>query len=185
MHKPDSHPRPRLGAVLLLAAASLGLAGCSYSHEYDPFTVGSDIEARAPEPLGNRQFVRGVYADVLGRAPGVHDFSVQDAQGNELYTFPINEQPTMVNALNGMGDPEPMRALLCAGLLGSSEISIPDKADVEDPGQFIRDRFRTLLGREPNAYEADAFEDAWLTDEATGPRTVVRAIVGSREYQSR
>jgi hypothetical protein len=185
MTSPKKYPRLCLRAALLVAAGSLGLAGCSYSYEFDSFTVGSDAEGRAPEPLSNSQFVRGVYADVLGRAPAVHDFSIEDAKGSALYAFPINEQRTLVNALDGMGDPAPMRALLCAGLLGSSEIAVPDKADVQDPGGFVRERFRALLGREPNAYEAGAFEDAWRTDEATGPRSVIRAIVGSREYQSR
>ena len=190
----NSHPRPRPGtprlraaAALLLSAFScfLALAGCSTTYEFDPFTAGADAAGRAPEALGNSQFVRGVYVDLLGRTPEIYDFSIEDAQGNELYSFPIDEQPALVRSLDAMGDPAPLRALLCAGLLGSAEASLPDKADVQDPAAFIRDRFRALLGREPNAYEARAFEDAWRTDEATGPRAVVRAIVGSREYQTR
>ncbi len=190
MPTPHRHPRLparllRAAAALLLAAGTSGLAGCSYSYEFDSFTVGDDASGRAPEPLGNSQFVRGTHVDLLGRTPEVQNFSVEDAEGNELYTFPIREQSEMVGALEAMGDPAPMRALMCAGLLGSAEISLPDKADVQDPAAFIRDQFRALLGREPNTYEIRAFEDAWRTDEATGPRAVVRAIVGSREYQSR
>ena len=49
----------------------------------------------------------------------------------------------------------------------------------------VRDQFRKLLGREPKSHEAYAFLDAWNTDAAAGPKTVIRAIVGSREYQSR
>jgi hypothetical protein len=173
------------GAALLLAIAPAGLAGCSYSYEFDPLTVGDDGAGRAPEPRSNSQFVRAVYADVLGRAPDVYDFALTDAQGNELFAFPIQEQRDLVNALEAMGDPDPLRGLLTAGLLGSEEVSIPEKGQVTDPDAFVRAQFRALLGREPNAYEASAFAESWNTDEAAGPRAVIRAIVGSREYQSR
>lgn len=173
------------GAALLLSISSAGLAGCSYTYEFEPLTVGDDDAGRAPEPRSNSQFVRAVYADILGRAPDVYDFRLLDAQGTELVAFPIQEQRDLVNALDGMGDPDPLRAVLCAGLLGSEEIDVPATGDVPDPQAFVRDQFRTLLGREPNAYEAHAFDETWKTDEAAGPRAVIRAIVGSREYQSR
>jgi hypothetical protein len=180
--------RPSLlhaAAGLLLLAGSIGMTGCSYTYEFESFTVGDDEGGRVPEPLANSQFVRGVYVDILGRSPQVYDYSIQDAQGSELYSFPIDEQAAVVGALDAMADPAPMRAVLCAGLLGSAEAALPEKADVQDPAGFVREQFRTLLGREPNAYEARAFEEAWKTEEAVGPRAVVRAIVGSREYQSR
>lgn len=188
---PPNRPSPlkvrvlRAGAALLLSIAPAGLGGCSYSYEFDPLTVGDDAAGRAPEPRSNSQFVRAVYADLLGRAPDVYDFALLDAQGNEIFAFPIQEQRDLVGALDGVGDPDPLRALMTAGLLGSGEVSLPAKADVQDPDAFVRDQFRTLLGREPNAYEAFAFGEAWRTDDATGPRAVIRAIVGSREYQSR
>jgi len=49
---------------------------------------------------------------------------------------------------------------------------------------YIRDQFRRLLGREPNTYELEAFAAEWENDPAVGPRTVIRAIIASREYQS-
>jgi hypothetical protein len=187
MSSPNRQPRLTVrilvtGAALLLAISS---AGCTYSYEFDPLTVGDDGAGRALEPRSNSQFVRAVYADILGRAPDVYDFALLDGQGNELFAFPIQEQVDLVNALDGMGDPAPLRAVLCAGLLGSEEIVVPEKAQVSDPQAFVREQFRTLLGREPNAYEAYAFDETWKTDEAAGPRAVIRAIVGSREYQSR
>lgn len=178
---------PRRAAWLtvpVLAMAALTLAGCSTSYGFDPVTVGDDDAGRVPRPRSNSQFVRAVYADVLGRAPDVYDFAIVDAQGNQLVAFPINEQRDLVTSLDGTGDPDPFRAILTAGLLGSAEVDLPDKADVKDPHAFIGDQFRRLLGREPGSYESYAFEDAWENDPATGPRTVIRAIIGSREYQS-
>lgn len=190
MSSPTENPRSLIrglvaGAALLVAAAVTALAGCSQTYEFESFSVGDSAVSAAAKPLANSQFVRGAYVDTIGRTPDVHDYSIQDAQGKELYSFPIDEQAVLVKSLDSIGDPAPMRALVCAGLLGSAEVSVPEKAEVEDPAAFIRDQFRALLGREPNAYEARAFEDAWRTDEAVGPRAVIRAITGSREYQSR
>jgi hypothetical protein len=67
--------------------------------------------------------------------------------------------------------------------LHSAEVTIPDKGTVV-ARDYIRDQFRRLLGREPNTYELQAFADAWTRDPAVGPRTIIRAITGSREYQS-
>ena len=55
---------------------------------------------------------------------------------------------------------------------------------MDDPAEFIAEQFRRLLGREPSAYELRAFADEWQTDDAVGPRAIIRALVGSREYQS-
>ena len=173
------------GAALSVALLCAGLGGCGYTYEFDPVTVGDDKAGRVPEPRTNSQYIRAVYADLLGRAPEVYDFSIEDQSGDVVSQFPIQEQTNLIAALDGTGDPDPLRALLAAGLLGSAEGDVPEKDAVQDPHAFIRDEFRALLGREPNAYEAFAFEDAWETDEATGPRAVIRAIVGSREYQSR
>jgi hypothetical protein len=175
----------RVGAALFLGPLTLGLTGCGISYEFDPATVGDDHAGRAPEPRTNSQYIRAVYADILGRAPEVYDFSIEDAQGNELIKFPIQEQVNLVGALDSTGDPDALRAVVTAGLLGSAEVKLPSKSSVDDPRAFIREQFRALLGREPNAYEAYAFEDAWKNDAAVGPRAVIRAIVGSREYQSR
>ena len=54
----------------------------------------------------------------------------------------------------------------------------------EIPRAFIREQFRKLLGREPNPYELSAFATEWESDAAVGPKAIIRAIVGSREYQS-
>lgn len=174
----------KLPAAALLVIAGSTLAGCTTSYEFDSATVGDDGAGRVPHARSNSQFIHGVYTDLLGRAPTVYDFSVMNGQGTLLYTFPINEQRDLVSALDGMGDSAPLRAALTAGLLGSTEITLPEKSEVGNPGAFIADQFRSLLGREPGRYEQRAFEDAWNSDDAVGPRTVIRAIIGSREYQS-
>jgi len=69
------------------------------------------------------------------------------------------------------------------GLLHSAEITIPAKTAVADSRTYIHDQFTKLLGREPNVYELETFAHAWETDPAVGPRAVIRAITGSREYQ--
>lgn len=175
----------RAGACLLLSVLAPGLSGCSYTYDFDPLTIGDDSAGRVPEARTNSQFVRAVYADILGRAPDVYNFALLDGQGAELAAFPIKEQRDIVNSLDGMGDPDPLRAIVTAGLLGSEEIQVPEKGQIDDPTAYVRDQFRTLLGREPSTYETHTFVASWETDEATGPRAVIRAIVGSREYQSR
>ncbi|HEV7555317.1 MAG TPA: hypothetical protein VGO00_07690, partial [Kofleriaceae bacterium] len=104
--------------------------------------------------------------------------------GSPVVKFTINEETTLDTALDGVGDPVPMRALVVDGLLHSAEITLPEKSAVADAKAYITDQFKRLLGRDPNVYELAAFADAWATDPAVGPRTIIRAIAGSRAYQS-
>ena len=166
-----------------LAAALAGAACGETTYGFEDVTVGEDDGARAPQERSNSQYVRAVYADLVGRAPQSYEFVVS-ADGDELFRFPVDEQSLLVDVLEGMGDSRPLRALLAAGLVASDEVSLPERGDVDDPAAFISDKFRRLLGREPSAYELRAFVDQWQADDAVGPRTVVRALIGSREYQS-
>jgi len=172
-------------ATAAAAAALLAIvAACGdTTYGFDDVTVGEDDGARQPQERSNSQFVRAVYGDLVGRAPESYEFVVS-ANGDELFRFPIDEQTQLVDSLEGMGDSRPLRALLTAGLVSSDEVSLPERGDVDDPAAFISDQFRRLLGRDPTAYELRAFVDEWRADDAVGPRTVVRALVGSREYQS-
>ena len=181
-------PTTRLSLVALALAAALGssLAACGgdTTYVFDEVAVGDPEEGgRAPRERSNSQFVRAVYGDLVGRAPESYDFSVS-AGGDELLRFPVDEQSLLVRVLEGLGDSRPLRALLVAGLAASDEVGLPARGDVDDPAAFVADQFRRLLGREPSAYELRAFVDEWEADPAVGPRTVVRALVGSREYQS-
>ena len=168
----------------LLLVGVLAAAACATTYDYDPTALGDpEGSARAPRSKTSSQFLRGVYADLLGRTPETYDFTLQ-INGVTQFTLPLDEQTQLVTVLDGLGDALPMRNLLVNGLLHGAELSIPDKAAVADPHGYIRQQFTRLLGREPNVYEAQAFADAWTRDPAVGPRTILRAIVGSREYQS-
>jgi hypothetical protein len=170
--------------IFIFALALAAAAGCETTYEFDPVPVGEDGLARDPRPRSNTQWLRGLYSDLVGRTPASYDFSVVDGAGNPLLVFPINEQTYLLNALDGVGDPAPLRALIAAGLVRSAEVDLPEKADVGDPAVWIDEQFRKYLGRPANEYELQAFVAEWDADEAVGPRTVIRALVGSREYQS-
>jgi hypothetical protein len=159
------------------------LPACDRTYSFDPIEVGGDQAGRAPAPASNAQFVRGVYADLLGRTPEVYNFEV--AFQGQSFVFPIDEQQTLVDALDSVGDPDALRALLAAGFVRSAEVDLPEREEVADPAELIREQFRRILGREPGSYELVAFEREWAADPAVGPRTIVRALIGSREYQSR
>lgn len=160
----------------------LALCGCAPRFDFEPVTLGAEPEARAPRPRENGQYVRAIFADLAGRGPQVYDLTVQDEAGAEIARFPVDEAAFLDRALEDVGDPAPLRALLAAGLAGAGMNK--SKAAVGDPAAFIAGQFRRLLGRDPTAYELHAFVGEWRRDPAVGPVTVVRALVGSREYQS-
>jgi hypothetical protein len=166
----------------LLLVVALASACADTTYEYDPTTAG-DVEGgdRAPRAKSSSQFLRGLYADLLGRTPERYELSLKF--GPQTLPIPIDEEVQLSGVLEGLGDSLPMRNLVVNGLLHSAEVTVPAKTAVE-PKEYIRDQFRRLLGREPNAYELGAFADEWAKDPAVGPRTIIRAILGSREYQS-
>jgi len=167
--------------VLIVACA---LAGCTTTYEFEPVDLGDEGGGRAPVPRSSTQYVNAIYADLLGRQPEQYDFTVTQGQA-ELLRFPLDEQDTMVAALDALGDSAPVRDLVVTAIVRSPEAGVPDKDDVDDPAEFSAEQFRTLLGREPNPYELAAFVDEWRADDAVGPRAVIRAILASREYSSR
>lgn len=174
---------PLLTAAALALALALAATACTETYAYDPATAGEDEGARQPRAKTSTQFLRGLYADLLGRTPETFELVLR-LEGEEVLRIPVDEEAQLTGVLEGLGDSLPLRNLVANGLLHSTELALPAKASVADPRAFIRDQFRRLLGREPNAYELDEFAGAWTRDPATGPRTIVRAIVGSREYQS-
>jgi hypothetical protein len=170
---------------VFLALALFGAGACDTTYDFERTPVGEDDGiGRGALSKSSSQYVRGVFADILGRSPERYDFVVT-ANGQPGFTLPIDEEQFLVNTLDGMGDPAPLRALIVKGLVESAEVDLPSRASVTDPAAYVRDQFRRLLGREPNAYELSAFVDQWNADPAVGPKAIVRAIAGSREYQSK
>ena len=172
---------------LLLALPLLAtFAACekAYVYEFDEVSLGADSTDRAPRARTNNQFIRSLYADLLARTPESYDVVLEGPTGEELGRFGIDEEAYLLFALDGVGDPAPLRELIAAGITGSEALALPAKDEVDDPAAFIIDWFRRLLGREPAAHELAAFVAEWDEDDAVGPRTVLRALVGSREYQS-
>jgi len=166
-----------------LLAAVLAFVGCTETYDYDPATAGeAEGGGREPRAKNPSQFVRSIYADLLGRAPESYDFTLQiNGQGD--LRLPLDEEGQLVATLDGIGDSQPMRNLIANGLLSGEELSLPAKVDVKSR-EFIGEQFRKLLGREPNPYELQVFVNEWESDPAVGPKAIIRAIIGSREYQS-
>jgi hypothetical protein len=173
----------RLIRITVAAAIALAAAACTETYEYEPATAGEAEGDRQGRAKTSSQFLRGLYADVLARTPETFEFVLR-FNGAEALRLPLDEEAQLAAVLEGLGDSLPMRNLVAKGLLHSTEVTIPGKASVADPRAYIRDQFRRFLGREPNAYELEQFAGEWAKDAAVGPRTVIRAIVGSREYQS-
>jgi hypothetical protein len=168
---------------LLVAFALFASTACSTTYDFDPVTVGDEDHDREPRAKSSSQFIRSVYADLLGRAPEVFDFTVA-YNGAPQYTIQLDEQAGLVEAQDAVGDPTPMRGRLVAAIVRSAGAAVPAKTAVDDPAGYIADQFRTLLGREPSPYELARFVREWNEDPAVGPHAVIRALIASREYQS-
>ena len=139
--------------LLLMVALA---AACTDTYDYDPATAGeAEGDERALRGKSSSQFLRGIYADLLGRTPETYEIVIS-FQGTEVFRFPASEEALLSNSLDGLGDSLPMRTLSAKGLLHSTEMSIPEKSSV-NARDYIRDQFRRLLGREPNTYELEAF----------------------------
>lgn len=167
----------------VLVALALLAPACTETYDYDPATAGEAEGDRQPRATSSSQFLRGLYADLLGRTPETFELIVR-VNGAEVARFPLDEEAQLTAVLEGLGDSLPLRNLVTKGMLHSTEVELPEKANIADPRAFVDEQFRRLLGREPNAYELEQFAGEWARDAAVGPRTIIRAIIGSREYQS-
>lgn len=174
-------------AIPILVAGALALAACTETYAYDPATAGDEESSgREPRAKTSSQFLRTAFADLVGRAPESYEFTLR-FDGAEAFRVTLDEETQLTTVLDGIGDSLPMRNLIVKGLLHSAEVSVPDRATAApdlDPRPYITSQFERLLGRSPNAYELEAFAAEWTAQPAVGPRTVIRAIMGSREYQS-
>ena len=111
-----------------------------------------------------RQFLRGIYNDLLERAPT------------------LDELRNLRNAMTAMADPAPLRSVLAKVILDSPQAKLPTRT-VGEESEFVRGCFLRYLAREPQAEELGTFAGA-LTQAGASPQQIVRAIVGSLEYQT-
>lgn len=170
--------------MLWAALAALPMLACGETtYVFDDVGVGDDEAGRTPRERSDAQFIKAVYADLVGRSTEAYSLAISN-DGTLAFNLPLDEQQTLETYLGGLGDSRAARAILVAGLVEHDEVDIPEKSAVSDPEAFIAEQFRTFLGREPSIYELEAFASEWAVDSAVNPKTVIRALIGSREYQS-
>ena len=173
----------------LLAACALALWACNAGDEgvteygFEEVSVGAPSDAREPRPRSNNQFLRAVYADVLGRSLESYEFDLS-VNGQLLVSVPVDERALLSASLESISDVAPMRSVLITALLDAEGVDIPSRGEVDDPEAYIAEQFRRFLGREAGPYELHAFSEAWRDDPSVTPRAVIRALLESREYQS-
>jgi len=118
--------------------------------------------SRTPKPKTDRQFIRSLFVDLIGRPPAYEEFR------------------NMRNALQAIADPKPLRGVLARVLLDSGAALPPaESSDVEPQ---IVELFRRLLGRDPERRELVAFADV-LHRPQTSWKTAAFALLTSAHYQ--
>ena len=116
--------------------------------------------------LPNRVFARSLFVDLFDRLPDT------------------DEVRRIRSALDGLGDPGPLRSALVRILLDSGKVPLPSREEIEHPRQWIRDSFVRYFGRLPTEEELSTFREAFR-DPACRPETVVYALLTHPEYASR
>jgi hypothetical protein len=129
--------------------------------------LSADYDRRLGEKTlqPNRLYVRAMYVDLMDRLPEP------------------DEERRMRNALDGLSDPGPLRAVLARLLLDSGRTTVPERGEIRDPTAWIGGLFTRLLGRDASADELKTFVSAFH-DPACRPVTVVYAIVSHPEYHT-
>ena len=114
-------------------------------------------------PVENHVWVRMVFLDLSGKLPSSGDVEA------------------LRSALDGLGDPAPLRSAIVRMLLSSEGTRAPRRAEVKSAGGWVDGLFSRLLGRPASAEERVAFVAAAKADEA-GPETVLYTLMTSAEY---
>ena len=120
------------------------------------------LENRVAQP--NRLFVRALFVDLLDRMPTKE------------------ESEPMREALDGLSDPAPLRAILVRMMLDSGQVPVVKRDAIGDPAAWVQKLFARLLGRAPSAPELATFVAA-LSEPDCRPQTVLCALLSSAEYQ--
>jgi hypothetical protein len=119
--------------------------------------------ARAPKAKTDRQFIRSLFVDLLGRPPAYEEFR------------------NMRNALQAIADPKPLRGVLAKVLLDSGA-ALPPAAPADEAENQVTELFHRLLGRDPERKEHAAFTAALREPGATW-RIAAMAMLTSAQYQ--
>lgn len=119
--------------------------------------------AKKPKPRTDRQFVRSIFTDLLGRQPD------------------YQELRNVRNALQSMADSTPLRAVIAKVLLDSRDAQLPRVKEGEEEA-FIAECFLRYLGRDVEQGEQSKFASA-LRDGSANGKLVIRTLVTSPEYQ--
>lgn len=122
-----------------------------------------DARIRTGRAVPNHTWVRMIHHD-LGR-PAPSDEDVE----------------SMRSALDGLGDPAPLRSAILRMALAAKDADVPRVNDEAESEAFVKGAFQRLLGRTPAPDEARAFRAAALEDD--GPRTILYVLMTSEEYE--
>lgn len=114
-------------------------------------------------PVENHVWVRMVFVDLSGELPSVRDVE------------------SLRSALDGLGDPAPLRSAIVRMLLGSDGTRAPERSALKSAGEWVDDLFARLLGRATKGQERAAFIAAAKADDL-GPETVLYTLMTSAEY---
>lgn len=114
-------------------------------------------------PVENHVWVRMVFVDLSGALPSVGDVEA------------------LRSALDGLGDPAPLRSAIVRMLLSSDGTRAPGRSAVKSVGDWVDGLFARLLGRAASARERGAFIAAAKADDS-GPETVLYTLMTSPEY---
>ena len=117
-----------------------------------------------PAPQPNRMFVKALFVDLLDRMPDP------------------DEMRRMRTALDGLSDPGPLRSVLARLLVDSGRARLPQKAEIENPTEWVGGLFERFLGRSASQAELKAFVGSFKEPECR-PETVVYALLSHPEYQ--
>jgi len=133
---------------------------------YSEWLLGPEWELRLERrrPLSNRAWVKALFVALFDRLPGE------------------DEGRRMRDALDGLSDPRPLRALLTRLLLNGPETPLPTEAELGDESGWVRALFQRLLGREATAEEARVFVHTLRTPDCT-PKTLLLALLTSTAFQ--
>lgn len=120
---------------------------------------------KAGAPVSNYVWVRAVFVDLSDALPEDGDVEA------------------LRSALDGLGDPAPLRSAMVRMFLNSDGTRAPRKADIAEPKAWIDASFERLLGRPAAAAERDAFLEV-LASGDDGPELCLYTLMTSAEYET-